>query len=299
MTTVCVFGGTGFLGRRLVRRLADEGATLRIAVRAPARARRLLGDLDPQRFTAVHADVRDRSSVAAALAGADAVVNAVSAYVEKRGMTFESIHEHGARTLAEEATAAGFARLVLVSGIGTDAQSRSPYIRARGRGEFAVKEAFPRATLVRPSAMFGPGDALFAGLADLVRILPAVPLIGGGHTRLQPVYVEDVAEAIARILAAPGTAAQTYELVGAKMYSLRELIALALRLMDKRRLLIPLPFFAADLQARLFELLPSPPLTTAQVDLLRSDNLASGTLPGFRHLGITPKAVEDIVPTYI
>jgi NADH dehydrogenase len=162
-----------------------------------------------------------------------------------------------------------------------------------------VREAFPRATVVRPGAMFGPGDALFAGLADLVRLLPAVPLIGGGRTRLQPVYVDDVADAIARILAKPDTAGQTFELAGPRTYPLRELIGLALRLIGKRRPLVPLPFALAELQARLFELLPNPPLTTAPVDLLRSDNLASGSLPGFQDLGITPKAVEDIVPTYI
>lgn len=284
----CVFGGTGFLGRRLVQRLAAEGATLRIAARSAS----------PE-TGAARADVRDRQSVAAALAGADAVVNAVSAYVEKRDVTFESVHVHGARTVAEEAARAGVARLVLVSGIGADAQSRSPYIRARGRGELAVCEAFPRATIVRPSAMFGPGDALFAGLADLVRLLPAVPLIGGGRSRLQPVYVEDVADAITRILAKPDTVGQTFELAGPHTYTLRELIGLALRLIDKRRPLVPLPFALAELQARFFELLPNPPLTTAQVDLLRSDNLASGSLPGFRELQITPKAVEDIVPTYI
>ncbi len=299
MTTVCVFGGTGFLGRRLVRRLAAEGAALRIAVRSPERARGVLRADDLERVTVLRADVRDQASVAAAVAGVDAVVNAVSAYVEKPGATFESVHEQGARTLAQEAAAAGVARLVLVSGIGADPQSRSAYIRARGRGELAVKEAFPSATIVRPGAMFGPGDALFGTLADIVRLLPVVPLIGGGRTRLQPVYVEDVAEAIVRMLADRGTAGQTYELAGPGVYTLRELVGFALRLIDKRRLLVPLPFAVAEIQARLLELLPSPPLTTSQVDLLRLDNLASGALPGFRDLDIRPKALEDIVPTYI
>jgi NADH dehydrogenase len=299
MTTVSVFGGTGFLGRRLVRRLAAEGATLRIAVRSPDRARSVLRAAEMERVTVVRTDVRDQASVAAAVAGVDAVVNAVSAYVEKPGLTFESVHEHGAKTVAEEAAAAGVARLVLVSGIGADPQSRSPYIRARGRGELAVRQAFPSATIVRPSAMFGPGDALFGTLADIVRLLPVVPLIGGGRTRLQPVYVEDVTEAIVRMLADRGTAGQTYELAGPGTYTLRELVSYALGLIDKRRLLVPLPFAIAEIQARLFELLPSPPLTTSQVDLLRMDNLASGTLPGFRELDIRPKAVEDIVPTYI
>jgi uncharacterized protein YbjT (DUF2867 family) len=299
MTTVSVFGGTGFLGRRLVRRLAAEGATVRIAVRSPDRAPSVLRAADMERVTVLRADVHDQASVAAAVAGVDAVVNAVSAYVEKPGVTFESVHEQGAKTLAQEAAAAGVARLVLVSGIGADPESRSPYIRARGRGELVVRQAFPSATIVRPSAMFGPGDALFGTLADIVRLLPVVPLIGGGRTRLQPVYVEDVAEAIVRMLADRGTAGQTYELAGPGVYTLRELVTFALRLIDKRRLLVPLPFAVAQIQARLFEFLPSPPLTTSQVDLLRADNLASGPLPGLRDLDIRPKAIEDIVPTYI
>jgi NADH dehydrogenase len=299
MTTVCVFGGTGFLGLRLVRRLAAEGATLRIAVRSPDRARSVLRAADLDRVTVLRADVRDQASVAAAVAGVDAVVNAVSAYVEKPGVTFESVHEQGARTLAQEAAAAGVARLVLVSGIGADPGSRSPYIRARGRGELVVRQAFPSATIVRPSAMFGPGDALFGTLADIVRLLPVVPLIGGGRTRLQPVYAEDVAEAIVRMLADRASAGQTYELAGPGVYTLRELVSFVLRLIDKRRLLVPVPFAVAEIQARLFEFLPSPPLTSSQVDLLRVDNLASGALPGFRDLDIRPQALEDIVPTYV
>ena len=299
MTTVSVFGGTGFLGRRIVRRLAAEGATLRIAVRSPDRAQSVFGAADLDRVTVWHSDVRDPASVASAVAGVDAVVNAVSAYVEKPGVTFESVHEQGASTLAQEASAAGVARLVLVSGIGADPQARSPYIRARGRGELVVRQAFPSATIVRPSAMFGPGDALFGTLADIIRLLPVVPLIGGGLTRLQPVYVEDVAEAISRMLADPATAGHTYELAGPDVYTLRDLVSFALRILDKRRLLLPVPFALAEIQARLFELLPNPLLTTGQVDLLRADNLASGALPGFPELNIQPKAVEEIVPTYI
>ena len=299
MTTVVVFGGAGFLGRRLVHRLATEGMTVRVAVRHPDPARIELRSMGFDRVTVVPADVRDQASVAAAIAGANAVVNTVSAYVEKGGVTFEAVHVQGAETVAREAVAAGVARLVLVSGIGADADSGSSYIRARGRGELMVRQEFPGATIVRPGAMFGPGDALFGTLADIVRLLPVVPLIGGGRTRLQPVYVEDVAEAIVRMLADLGTAGQTYELAGPGVYTLRELVSFALRLVDKRRLLVPVPFAVAGIQARLFEFLPSPPLTTSQVDLLRIDNLASGALPGFRDLNIRPKALEDIVPTYI
>ena len=299
MTTVTVFGGSGFLGRRLVRRLAAEGATMRVAVRHPDRARSALRASGVDGVTVIRVDVRDQASVTAAVAGADAVVNAVSAYVEKGGVTFEAVHEHGAETIAREAAAAGVARLVLVSGIGADPGSGSPYIRARGRGELAVRQAFPGATIIRPGAMFGPGDALFGTIAELVRLFPVLPLIGGGRTRLQPVYVEDVAEAISRMLADSVTAGQTYELAGPGVYTLRELVGIALHFIGRRRLLVPVPFAVAEVQARLLELLPSPPLTTGQVDLLKEDNVASGALPGFRELDIQPKAVEEIVPTYI
>jgi uncharacterized protein YbjT (DUF2867 family) len=299
MTMVVVFGGGGFLGRRLLRRLTAEGIAVRVALRHPDRARIDLRALGFDRVAVVPADVRDQTSVAAAIAGANAVVNTVSAYVERSGVTFEAVHVRGAETVAREASAAGITRLVLVSGIGADPDSSSPYIRARGRGELMVQQTFPGATIVRPGAMFGPGDALFSTLAELARLLPVLPLIGGGHTRLQPVFVEDVAEAVANILADPGTVGRTYELAGPGVYTLRELVQMTLRLMSKRRLLIPVPFAVAEIQARLFELLPHPPLTTGQVDLLKADNVASRTLPGLQELKIQPKAVEEVVPTYI
>jgi uncharacterized protein YbjT (DUF2867 family) len=299
MTTVTVFGGAGFLGRRLVRRLTETGAVVRVAVRHPDRARIILSASGLDRVTVLRADVRDPASVAAAIAGADAVVNAVSAYVENGGATFEAVHERGAMIVAREGAAAAIARLVLISGIGSDPESRSPYIRARGRGEEIVRQLSPGATIVRPAVMFGPGDALFSTLADLARRFPILPLIGGGRTRLQPAYVQDVAEAIARIVADPATAGRTYELAGPIVYTLRELAEMTLRLVEKRRPLLPVPFTLAKVQARLFELLPNPPLTIGQVDLLKSDNLASGSLPGFRDLGIEPRSVAEIVPTYI
>jgi uncharacterized protein YbjT (DUF2867 family) len=299
MATVVVFGGGGFLGRRLVDRLTAEGMTVRVAVRHPDPARIELRSMGFERVTVVPADVRDQASVAAAIAGADAVVNAVSAYIEKGGVTFEAVHVRGAENVAREAAAAGVARLVLVSGIGADPDSSSPYIRARGRGELIVRQAFPGATIVRPGAMFGPGDALFGTLAALARLLPALPLIGGGSTRLQPIFVEDVAEAISSILSAPGTVGRTYELAGPKVYTLHELVNMTLQLMGKRRLLVPIPFAVAEVQARLFEFLPNPPLTTGQVDLLKTDNVVSGALPDVQELGIQPKTVEEVIPTYI
>ncbi len=299
MTTVVVFGGGGFLGRRLVHRLTAEGMTVRVAVRHPNPAQIELRSIGFDRVTVVAADVRKQASVAAAIAGADAVVNTVSAYVEKGGVTFEAVHVQGAETVAREAVAARVARLVLVSGIGADADSGSPYIRARGRGERVVQQTFPEATIVRPGAMFGPDDALFGTLAELARLLPILPLIGSGSTRLQPVFVEDVAEAVAIILNEPGTVGRTYELAGPRVYTLRELVRMTLQLIGKRRLLIPVPFAVAEIQARLFEFLPYPPLTTGQVDLLKADNVASGSLPGLQELKIRPKTVEEVVPTYI
>jgi uncharacterized protein YbjT (DUF2867 family) len=298
MATVVLFGGGGFLGRRLVDRLSAESVTVRVAVRHPEPARIELRSLGFDRVMVVYADVRDQGSVEAAIAGADAVVDAVSAYVEKGGVTFEAVHVRGAENMAREAIAAGVARFVLVSGIGADRYSSSPYIRSRGRGEVMVQQAFPSATIVRPGAMFGPGDALFATLAELARLLPVLPLIGGG-TRLQPVFVEDVAKAITNILSDPGTVGQTYELAGPRVYTLRELVNMTLQLMGKRRLLVAVPFAVAEIQARLFEFLPNPPLTTGQVDLLKVDNVASKTLPGFQDLKIRPKTVEEVLPTYI
>jgi uncharacterized protein YbjT (DUF2867 family) len=175
MTMVVLFGGGGFLGRRLVHRLIAEGMAVRAAVRHPDRARIDLRALGFDRVAVVPADVRDQTSVAAAVAGANAIVNTVSAYVEGSGVTFEAVHVRGAETVAREASAAGIARLVLVSGIGADPDSSSPYIRARGRGELMVQQTFPGATVVRPGSMFGPGDALFGTLAELARLLPVLP----------------------------------------------------------------------------------------------------------------------------
>jgi NADH dehydrogenase len=272
---------------------------VRVAARHAERARSVLHADGLDRVAVFRADVRDPNSLVAAVAGADAAVNAVSAYVEKGGVTFEAIHVQGAETVARKAAEAGLARLVLVSGIGADPKSGSPYIRARGRGELMAQQAFPGATVVRPGAMFGPGDALFGTLADLARLLPVLPLIGGGRTRLQPVCVEDVVEAVCRILANPETAGQTYELAAPRTYTVRELVVFTLRLTGKRRLLMNVPFAMAEVLARLLEFLPNPQLTTSQVDLLKADNVASGALPGFRELNIQPEAVEEVVPTYI
>jgi uncharacterized protein YbjT (DUF2867 family) len=283
---VTVFGGTGFLGRRVAAALIARCLTVRVAARHPERGR--FGDV----VSLVSADLRDRHSVQAALDGADAAVNAVSLYVEGRSATFEEIHVEGAGCLAEAAAAAGVGRLVHISGIGSDAASTSGYVRARGKGEEAVRARFPAATILRPSAMFGPDDALLTALIGLLRRLPIVPLFGDGSTRLQPVHVEDVAAAVAAFVVAPETPSPTCELGGPDVYTYRELLDLVMRQLGRRRALIPVPFPLWDALAAACRVLPSPPITEGQVELMRRDNVADPGLPGLGTLGIEPTPVE-------
>ena len=286
MALVTVFGGTGFLGRHITEHLARDGASVRIAVRHPA-------PLQGDQFTSVTADIRDESAVAAAVAGADAAVNAVSAYVEGAGITYGDVHERGAGNVARLCEQQGVQHLVHISGIGADAASPSRYIGARGRGDLIVREAFPRAVILCPSVMFGLDDAFLNSLAKIVMLSPVVPLIGGGRTRLQPVHVGDVAEAVARSLPSPDAESRTYDLGGAKAYSLREIVEMIAARMGRRCRLLSIPFGMAYPLARLSELLPAAPLTVAQVDLLRDDNLPGAGMPGLAELGITPRHLED------
>jgi uncharacterized protein YbjT (DUF2867 family) len=220
MKLVTVFGGTGFLGRYIVEGLAREGVAVRIAVRHPDRAV-LHAAPDGGQITSMVADVRDEGAVAAAVAGADGVVNAVSAYVEQGGITYRDIHERGAGNIARACNQQDVQCLVHISGIGADPASTSRYIGARGRGDLVVRQAFPRAVILRPSVMFGPDDAFLNVLAKIIRLTPVIPLIGGGRTRLQPIHVLDVAEAARRSLLTPGSEGHIYELGGAETYTLR------------------------------------------------------------------------------
>ena len=295
--TVAVFGGTGFLGRRVVRHLLGHGFRVRVASRHPERAPSLFGP-DGAGAEAVGADVHDEASVASALAGAFGAVNAVSLYVERGGReTFRAVHVEAAARIARLAREAGLERLVHVSGIGADPASASGYIRARGEGEVVVREAFPSATIIRPSVMFGLDDHFLTTLARLLRILPVYPLFGRGRTRLQPVHVEDVTEAIARVVAgATGAGHPCYELGGPRTYTYAELLRGVADRMGKRARLLPLPFALWETLAFLAEFAPGAPLTRNQVALMRRDNVASRDLPGLRDLGIAPTPLEDVVP---
>jgi NADH dehydrogenase len=294
MRVVTVFGGTGFLGRRVVRHLRNYGFSVRIASRHPDRSRRLFGSGDPE-LRAVGTDIHDERTVVDALADAYGAVNAVSLYVEHGRETFHSVHVEAAKRVAILARRAGVERLVHVSGIGADAGSPSLYIRKRGEGELAVQAAFKDATLVRPAVMFGPDDAFLTTILELLRRLPIYPMFGRGLTRLQPAYVEDVAGAIVSALRGAQTRAITFECGGPRIYSYEEFLRIVAREAGLERTLVPIPFAAWHALAWIAEVLPTPPITRNQVELMEVDTVCSAGMPGFEELAISPSAVEDIL----
>ena len=291
---VTVFGGTGFLGRRVVRHLRKREFSVRIASRHPDRGHRLFGLDDPQ-LQSVAANINDERSVADAVAGAYGVVNAVSLYVEHGQKIFHSVHVESAAQVAAQARRAGVERLAHVSGIGSDTASPSLYIRKRGEGELAVRAAFADATLIRPAVMFGPDDAFLTPILTLLRLLPVYPMFGRGLTRLQPAFVEDVAEAITTALEGTETHAITYECAGPRVYSYEEFLRAVAHEADLKPILIPIPFAAWHALALVSEMLPSPPVTRNQVELMQVDNVSSPEMPGFGELGISPHSVEEIL----
>ena len=292
--SIVVFGGTGFLGRRVVWHLRKSGFSVRIASRHPDRGQRLFGLDDPQ-LHSFEADIHDERSIANVLAGAYGLVNAVSLYVEHGRETFHSVHVEAAQRVADQARRAGVERLAHVSGIGSDAGSSSLYIRKRGEGELAVRAAFADAILIRPAVMFGPDDSFLTSILKLLGRLPIYPMFGRGLTRLQPVYVEDVAEAIARALHRTDMHAITFEFGGPRVYSYEELLRAVAHKASLKPMLIPIPFAAWHTLAWFAEVLPSAPLTRNQVELMQVDTVSSPEMPGFEDLGISPHSVEEIL----
>src|SRR5262245_34323563 len=286
ISRVTVFGGTGFIGRRVARHLHGSGATVRIASRHPKPA-------ECEGLEQIAANAHDERSVEAAVAGADGVVNAISLYVEHGGDTFHSVHVEAAARIAGVARRAGIKRFVHLSGIGADAASPSSYIRCRGEGEAAVQAAFPGAVIVRPAVMFASEDAFLTTILRLLRTLPAYPLFGDGRTRLQPVYVDDVAAAIAQILRQTQRPSPIYELAGPRIYSYEELLRTIARSAEIRPVLVRIPFAFWDAVAGFAEILPHPPLTRNQVELMQIDTTASDSRPGLDLLGISPRSLEE------
>src|SRR6202049_98832 len=292
--TVTVFGGTGFLGRRIVRHLRSHGFHVRTASRHPDRGHRLFGPDNPQ-LQSVGANIHDERSVADALAGAYGVVNAVSLYVEHGQETFHSVHVESAQRVAAQAQRAGVKRLVHISGIGADAASQSQYIRKRGEGELAVRAAFADALLIRPAVMFGPDDSFLTTILKLLRRLPIYPMFGRGRTRLQPAYVEDVAEAVARVMRRAETHSIIFEFGGPRVYSYKQFLRAVAHQAGLAPLLVPIPFAVWQALAWASEMLPGPPLTRNQVELMQIDTVSSPEMPGFVELGISPHSVEGIL----
>jgi NADH dehydrogenase len=301
-TLVTVFGGSGFLGRHVVRALAKQDFRIRVAVRRPD----LAGHLQPLgkvgQIHSVQANLRDAGSVAAAVRGASIVINLVGILFERGRQRFEAVQAIGAETVATAAASHG-AQVIHVSAIGADEHSPAHYARSKADGERRVLAVTPTATIFRPSVLFGTDDDFFNKFASLARFMPCLPLVGGGHTKFQPIFAGDVAAAIAKAAlgeAKPGT---IYELGGPEVFSFRELMEYVLAATERRRLLVPLPFGLARMQAGLMQFLPKPPLTPDQVELLRADNVVSEaaeregrTVQG---LGIQPESVQVIVPTYL
>ncbi len=294
---VTVFGGAGFLGRPVVRRLLGRGFSVRVASRRPERGAAKFGET-ASALKFVAADVSDAASVNAAVAGAFAAVNAVSLYVERGDQTFRAIHVEAAARVADCARKARLAHLAHISGIGADPRSGSPYIRSRGEGEAAVHAAFGEATIVRPAVMFGRDDAFLAPLAGMMRRFPVFPLFGRGQTMLQSAYVDDVAEAIARAIDLPAPP-RLCELAGPRMFTYEELLQTIARHLGTHPVLVPVPFGAWRMLAFVAEALSRPPITRNQVELMMVDNVASPDHPGFAFFGIEPHGIEAVLETMI
>jgi NADH dehydrogenase len=296
---VTVFGGTGFIGRYVVRRLAKTGATIRIASRNPARAKHLRTAGVVGQIVPIAVDIEDDASVAAAVAGANAVVNLIGILFESGRARFRSVQAEAPGRIARAAAAAGVGALVHISAIGADPHARAKYAQTKGEGEAAVRAAFPRAVILRPSIVFGPEDGFFNRFGRMASLLPFLPLIGGGETRFQPVYVGNVADAVMAALTTPAFAGTTYELGGPRVYSFKALLEYILAETGRKRALVNLPFGLAALQGSLLQWLPNPPLTRDQVELLKTDNVVAPGMPGLAALGIEATALETIVPTYL
>jgi len=295
---VVIFGGSGFLGRQSVRALAKAGWRIRVAVRYPNKTFFLKPTGTVGQIAAVKCDITDPDQVAAALHGADAVVN-LAGILFPRGQSFEQVHADGARNIAEAAAKAGVKALVHVSAIGADSESHSQYAQTKAVGEARVHAAFTAATILRPSIIFGADDNFFNRFAGLARLSPVLPLIGGGKTRFQPVFVGDVAAAIATALSSEAARAKTYELGGPMTYSFKQLMEIVCEQTGRKRLLLPVPFGIAMLKAFFLQMAPKPLLTPDHVKLLRHDNVVSPTALTLADLGITANSVEAEVPSYL
>lgn len=297
---VTVFGGSGFVGRAIVRALAQEGLQVRIAVRRIELAESIKTAGDVGQITVMRTNLRVPQSVAAAIAGSDAVINASGIPFQRGRQRYRTVHVAGARAIADAAQAAGVERLVHISGIGAEHRSSTNrYIQSKTEGEDAIIAGFPTATILRPSVVFGPDDAMFNRMARIAATAPFVPVVSGGTARVQPVFVGDVGAAAVAVLARPETAKKVFELGGPRVYTYREIAALVLREIDRDKPIVSVPAFLMKIAGFFAEFLPVPPITADQVELLTQDNIARPGAPGLADLGIAATAAEVILPTYL
>jgi uncharacterized protein YbjT (DUF2867 family) len=291
--TITVFGGTGFIGRHLVALLLQSGAAVRLAARHPGLVKRAAEPAIAPEI--VQGDILDDVSVGAAITGADAVVNLVGILTETATQSYRAIHVEGARRIALAAQNHGLMRVIHMSALGASPTSPAISNRTKAEGEEAVRAAFPQATIVRPSLTYGEDDHFFSRFAALIRSSPVLPLIGGGTTKFQPVFVGDMAAGLLELLRRSDTAGKTYEFGGPQIYSFKVLLELLLTAMNRQRVLIPIPFALAEMQAGLLELFPNPPLTRDQVRLLKTDKVLSGTQPTLDDLGVQSRPLEEFL----
>ena len=297
---VTVFGGSGFLGRAIVRALAQEGLLVRVAVRRTELAEPIKTAGDVGQITVMRANLRIPLSVAAAITGSQAVVNAAGIPFQRGRQRYQTVHADGAKAIADAAGAAGVERLIHVSGIGADRRdSKNRFVQSKIAAEDAIVSGFPSATIFRPSVVFGPDDAMFNRLGRIAAVAPFVPLVGSGSARVQPVFVGDLGKAVVAALSKPETAKTVFELGGPRIYTYREIAALVLREIDRDKPIIGVPAGLMKLAAFFAEFLPVPPITYDQVDLLTWDNVARPAAPGLAALDIEATAAEAILPTYL
>jgi uncharacterized protein YbjT (DUF2867 family) len=300
---ITLIGGSGFIGRHLVRRLAAQGYRIRVGVRRPEKAKFLqpLGDVG--QIVPVQVNLRDDTSVLAAINGASAVVNLVGVLRNSGHQTFNALHGEGPGRVGRLAAMGGVERLIHISAIGANAESASHYAQSKAAGEAGLKDEYPAATIIRPSLVFGPDDQLFNRFGAMAAISPILPLFGNsfadaGATKFQPVFVGDVAAAIAQCLNDEATGGKTYEIGGPRVYSFRQLMELVLEYTGRRRLLLPVPFSIASLAATFLEMVPQAPVTRDQLKLLRIDNVC-GAVPGLPELGVSPTPLEAVLPEFL
>lgn len=297
---VTVFGGSGFVGRAIVRALAQEGYQVRIACRRIELAERIKTAGDVGQISILRTNLRIPASVAAAVSGSQAVINASGIAFQRGRQRYETVHVEGARAIAEAASAAGVQRLVHISGIGADQRnSTNRFIRSKVDAEDAIVSGFANATMLRPSVVFGPEDAMFNRMAQIARQAPFLPVVGDGSARVQPVYVGDVGAAVVAVLERPETAKSVFELGGPRVYTYREIAALVLREIDRHKRIVGVPAGLMKIMGFFAEFLPVPPLTHDQVDLLVTDNVTRPGAAGLAELGIEPTAAEAILPMYL